>query len=135
VKLLLDEIYAAAVARQLRGRGHDVVSMHDPDYRRLEGAPDEEVFANAVAEERALVTENVPDFRRLEADALARGIPAPGLIFTTNRQFPRANPATIGRLVLALDALLAGDRPPPTATFLRPADTAEAPCFGASRTA
>jgi Domain of unknown function (DUF5615) len=34
---------------------------------------DEDVFAAAIAEERALVTENVPDFGRLEADALARG--------------------------------------------------------------
>lgn len=52
-------------------RGHDVVSVHDPDYRRLEGTPDDEVFATAVAEGRILVTENVPDYRRLEAEALA----------------------------------------------------------------
>ena len=56
------------------------------------GAPDEEVFAAAIAEERAIVTENVPDFRRLEADALASDAPTPGLIFTTNRQFPRVIP-------------------------------------------
>ena len=56
MKLLLDEMYAATVAEQLRARGHDVVSVHDPEHRRLEGALDEEVFATAVAEERALVT-------------------------------------------------------------------------------
>jgi len=43
VKLLLDEMYSATVAEQLRGRGHDVVSIHDAEFRSLEGAPDEEV--------------------------------------------------------------------------------------------
>lgn len=108
MRLLLDEMYSAVVAEQLRARGHDVVSVYDPDHRRLEGVPDEEVFAAALAEERALVTENVPDFRRLEADALARGEAHAVLVFTSNRQFPRGEPATIGRLVEALDALLTG---------------------------
>ena len=120
MKLLLDEMYSATVAEQLRGRGHDVVSIHDAEFRSLEGAPDEEVFAAAIAEERAIVTENVPDFRRLEAEALASDEPTPGLIFTTNRQFPRGDPATVGRLVLALDALL-GERPAlAAALFLKP---------------
>ncbi len=118
MKLLLEEMYPATVAEQLRARGHDAVSVHDPDYRRLEGAPDEEVFATAVAEERALVTENVPDFRRLETEALARGESHAGLVFTTNRQFPRGDPATIGQLVLALDALLAEQPAIQTAMFL-----------------
>lgn len=113
-------MYPATIAEQLRDRGHDVVSIHDADYRKLEGAPDEEIFAIAAAEVRALVTENVPDFRRLEADALARGEPTPSLVFTTNRQFPRGEPATIGRLVLALDSLLTGPSAPPTTIFLRP---------------
>lgn len=106
MKLLLDEMYAPVVAEQLRERGHDVVSVHDPNYRRLEGAPDEEIFAAALAEERALVTENVPDFRRLEADALARGEALPTLVFTSNRQFPRGEPGTTGRLVEALHLLI-----------------------------
>lgn len=119
MKLLLDEMYPAIVAEQLRVRGHDVFSVHDPEHRRLEGAPDEEVFATAVAEERALVTENVPDFRRLEAEALGRGETTPGLILTTNRQFPRGDPGTIGRLVLALAALLAEQPAVATAIFLK----------------
>jgi hypothetical protein len=106
VKLLLDEMYAPVVAAQLRARGHDVVSVHDPEYRRLEGAPDEDVFAAALAEERALVTENVPDFRRLEADVLARGEGAPTLVLTSNRQFPGGEPGATGRLVEALHVLL-----------------------------
>jgi len=117
VKLLLDEMYPPVVAEQLRARGHDVVSVHDSEYRQLEGAPDEEVFAAALAYERALVTENVPDFRRLEADALARGESPPILVFTSNRQFPRGEPGTIGRLVEALHALVS--EPPPGSLFLK----------------
>ena len=106
MKLLLDEMYPQAVAEQLRARGHDVVSVHEGEYRRIESVPDEDLFAAALAEERALVTENVPDFRRLEATALARGEPCAVLIFTSNRQFPRGQPGAIGRLVAALHALL-----------------------------
>ena len=121
MRLLLDEMFPAAVAQQLRTRGHDVVSIHDPVYRRLEGAPDAEVFATAVAEERVVVTENVPDFRRLEAAALARGAATTALIYTTNRQFPRGDPATIGQLVLALALLLESREATAGSVFLRPA--------------
>lgn len=120
MKLLLDEMYSATLAEQLRGRGHDVASIHDAEFRNLEGAPDEEVFAAAIAEERAIVTENVPDYRRLEAEALASDEPTPRLIFTTNRQSPRGDPATVGRLVLALDALLAERPALAPAHFLKP---------------
>jgi hypothetical protein len=119
VRLLLDEMYPPAVAEQLRARGYDVVSVHDPEYRRLEGAPDEEVFAAAFTDERALLTENVPDFRRLEAGALARGEGVPMLIFTSNRQFPRGEPGTTGRLVEALHALITEGPPQPGSLFLK----------------
>ena len=113
-------MYATTVAEQLRARGHDVVSVHDPAHRRLEGAPDEEVLATAVAEGRTVVTENVADYRRLESEAFARGEQLPGLVFTTNRRFPRGDPATLGRLVLSLDALLREQPTLSTAIFLRP---------------
>ncbi len=120
MKLLLDEMYPASIAEQLRLRGHDAVSLHDPDYRQLEGAPDEEIFTLATAIERAIVTENVPDYRRLEAAALARDEPAPGLVYTTNRQFPRGEPATAGRFVLALAALLDAREQLRSSIFLAP---------------
>ena len=121
MKLLLDEMYAPAIAEQLRARGHDVASVHDATYRVLEGEPDEKVWAAAVADDRALVSENVQDFRRLDADAIAREQPRARLIFTTDRQFPRGDPATTGRFVTALDALLAGEPDLVTALFLKPA--------------
>jgi Domain of unknown function (DUF5615) len=119
VRLLLEEMYPAAIAEQLRARGFDVVSIHEPSCPHLEGAADEDVFAAAVALERALVTENVPDYRRLEAAALASGAAHPRLVFTTNRRFPRGHPGTTGRLVLALAALLAGATEMAHTTFLQ----------------
>ena len=120
MKLLLDEMYPPAVAEQLRARGHDVVSVHEANYRRLESAPDEKLFAAALAEDRALVTENVPDFRRLDAEALARGEPHAVLIFTSNRQFPRGQPATTGRLVAAIHTILGQSPMLRQSHFLKP---------------
>ena len=57
MKLLLDEMYAPAIAEQLRARGHDVASVHDAAYRALEGEPDEDVWAAALTDDRALVSE------------------------------------------------------------------------------
>jgi predicted nuclease of predicted toxin-antitoxin system len=121
MKLLLDEMYVPTIAEQLRARDHDASSVHDPEHHALEGGPDEEVWAAAIADERVLVTENVQDFRRIEADALARSEPVARLIFTTNRQFPRGDPATLGRLVTALDVLLAAEPDLATGLFLKPA--------------
>jgi predicted nuclease of predicted toxin-antitoxin system len=125
MKLLLDEMYPSSVAEQLRERGHDVLSLHEPRHCGPEGAPDEEVWRCAISERRALVSENVGDFRRIEAHALANGEPVAQLIFTSDRQFPRGNPRTTGRLVHALDALLHAPPERSTATFLRAATRAD----------
>ena len=106
MRLLLDEMYAPAVAGGLRALGHDVVSVHDPREAQLAGAPDADVLAAAQLDKRALVTENVRDFRPLESALLADGSHHAGFIYTTDRQFPRGDPATTGRLIHALDALL-----------------------------
>jgi Domain of unknown function (DUF5615) len=120
MRLLLDEMYAPRIAEQLRARGRDVASVHDPDYPALEGEPDKEVSTAALAADWVLVTENVQDFRRIEKDALASAQTTARLIFTTDRQFPRGNPATIGRLVTALDGLLIAEPDPATSLFLKP---------------
>ena len=104
MKLLLDEMWAPAIAEALRDRGHDVVAVaerHD-----LRGMPDAAIFEAALAEGRMIVTENVVDYRPLAADAMRAGRPYPALIFTSNRAYPRASRRTAGRLVRALDALL-----------------------------
>ncbi|HEV2952591.1 MAG TPA: DUF5615 family PIN-like protein [Candidatus Dormibacteraeota bacterium] len=106
MRLLLDEMFPSRLAERLRAAGHDVASLHEPSHRALEGAPDEDVWVEAVAGGWGIVTENVADFRRLEAAALGAGERVPTLIYTTNRQFPRGDPSTFGRLVAALTALL-----------------------------
>jgi predicted nuclease of predicted toxin-antitoxin system len=120
MKLLLDEMYAPSIAEQIRARGHDVASVHDPDYRALKGEPDAKVWAAAIAAGRVLLTENVQDFRRIEADALGRAQPTTRLIYTSNRQFPRGDPATVGRLVISLDVLLSAEPDLATSLFLKP---------------
>lgn len=72
MRLLLDEMYAPVIAAELRARGHDVVSVHEAD-PVLSGAPDDEVLKAAGPGERALVTENVRDYRPLETAVLADG--------------------------------------------------------------
>ena len=123
MRLLLDEMYPATLAEQLRKRGHDVVSVHDADYQYLQGVPDGEVFSAAIADDRALLTENVADFRRLETESLAHGAPCSRLIFTTNRRFPRGQAGTVGRLILELDAALAEPRQGSESFFLEAGDS------------
>jgi predicted nuclease of predicted toxin-antitoxin system len=108
VRLLLDEMYDPAIAHQLRVRGHDVQSVgerHD-----LVGQSDADVFAVAEREQRAVMTENVQDFVPL-ARTWQQREPHWGLLLTTNRRHPRAQSATLGRLVRAVDALLSEASP------------------------
>jgi predicted nuclease of predicted toxin-antitoxin system len=105
VKLLLDEMWSPVIATQRRRRGHDVVAVTErPDLRRQSDAV---IFAVAQREDRAVVTENVADFRQIAAFELRRGRAYVGLIFTRDRRFPRHDRRTAGRLVTALDELLA----------------------------
>ena len=104
MKLLLDEMWAPEIAIQLRHRGHDVVAVAErPDLR---GKADAAVFAVAQAEQRAVVTENVIDFRPLADSEIQRGRCHSGLVYTSNRRFPRHDRRTSGHLVTALDELL-----------------------------
>ena len=59
MKLLLDEMYPIFISRELRARGHDVVSVHEAPGG---GSPDDEVLDYASSEGRAVVTENVRDY-------------------------------------------------------------------------
>ena len=104
MKLLLDAMWAPEIAVQLRRRGHDVVAVTERP--GLRGLPDALVFGTAQAEGRAVVTENVSDFRPLAAYQLHHHRTHHGLIFTSNRRFPRHDPRTAGRLIAALGELL-----------------------------
>jgi hypothetical protein len=103
LKLLLDEMLSPVIAEQLRSRGHDVEAIAgNPAH---EGLADRDVMDLARTEHRAVVTNNVIDFRPLHSEAVAPGGAGHfGLIFMPGEYRPTK--ADVGRIVLALDAKL-----------------------------
>jgi predicted nuclease of predicted toxin-antitoxin system len=103
VKLLLDEMLSPAIARELRDRGHDAESVAGhPDREAL---PDPEVLALAQAEHRAIVTNNLRDFRPLHHEAITPGGPGHyGMIFIPGAY--RRTKSDIGKIITALEQLL-----------------------------
>lgn len=102
LKLLLDEHFSPEIARQLRERGHDVIAIGERG--DLRGRPDRVHFASLPAQQRAIVTRDLADFKPLLAEELRRGGKTFGLMCVPAR-FP-LNGDGIGRVVRALDALL-----------------------------
>jgi hypothetical protein len=102
VRLALDHHYPTAIAEQLRTMGHDAVAAVERDWHR---EPDEALLALCVAEQRALLTNNVGDFMTVIRGWAVRGQQHAGLVFTSDASLPRTH-ATIGRYVKLLDALL-----------------------------
>ncbi len=103
MRLLLDELLSPAIARELRARGHDVQAVAgDPDRAALS---DPEVLTLARSERRAIVTNNVRDFRQLHADAITPGGSGHfGMIFMSGNY--RRTKNDIGRIVADLEAKL-----------------------------
>ena len=101
--LLLDEMLSDDIAVQLRKRGHDVLAVvADPG---LVGLPDDQILAQAAAQDRALVTANIKDFMPLDAQYKASGRQHAGLILISTKTFPQNR--TFTAVVDALAALLA----------------------------
>jgi predicted nuclease of predicted toxin-antitoxin system len=104
VKLLLDEMLSPAIARELSARGHDVQAV--AGHQEREALSDPEVLAIARTERRAIVTNNVRDFRPLHAEAVMPGGPGHfGMIFMSGNY--RRTRADIGRIIAALEAKMA----------------------------
>ena len=93
------------VAEMLRERGHAVApAVERPELRE---EADEAILAAARNEGRAIVTADIKDFRPLAAVEARAGRPFPPLILLHSRPWPHFGPRVTGRLVTALDALLA----------------------------
>jgi hypothetical protein len=93
-----------AIARELQVRGHDVESV--AGYPEREALPDPEVLALARAERRAIVTNNVRDFRPLHVEAVMPGGSGHyGMIFMSGNY--RRTKSDTGRIIAALEANLA----------------------------
>ena len=103
MKLLLDEMLSPAIARALRERGHDVVAVKErPEWVALS---DHDLAAVARREQRAIVTNNLRDYRPLHAElAMPGGSGHIGLVFVPISYC--LTKTWIGRLISALEAKL-----------------------------
>ena len=117
-RLLLDEMLSPAIAHELRAAGADVESIAGTP--GLRGLPDADVLELAASQARVLVTDNIQDFRRLEAAWAAQGRTHSGILYVSTRTFPTST-RRMGRIAAALRARhAAGDWPGPGhADFLR----------------
>lgn len=104
MKLLLDEMYPARLARALRERGEDAEGVDER--APLRGLADEELLAVAAGEGRALVSENVADFMRLYGEWGAAGRQHAGIVIALSSRFSRT-PAGYEVLVDSLVELCA----------------------------
>jgi len=85
--LLLDEMFSAGIAEQLRAKGHDVLAVvADP---ALTALPDDQILAHAACSGRALVTANIKDFMPLDARSRASGEEHAGLVLVPAKTFPQ----------------------------------------------
>jgi len=88
LKLLLDEMNSWRVAAELRQRGYDVVAVKR-DRPGLESRTDPTILEAAAAEQRAVVTNNVRDYRVAHERMRARGDDHYGIIYTYDDTLPR----------------------------------------------
>ncbi len=103
MKLLLDEMLTPGIARELRAQGHDAgaVAGH-PDW---EGLSDTQIMVVARAERRAIVTNNLRDYRPLHSEAITPGGQGHfGMIFVPGSY--RRTKADTGQIIAALEAKL-----------------------------
>ncbi len=103
MRLLLDEMLSPTIARELCARGHDVQAVAGHPEREALSDPD--VLALARVERRAVVTNNIRDFRALHVEAVLPGGPGHyGMIFMSGTYMRTKN--DIGRIVAALEVKL-----------------------------
>lgn len=100
-RLLIDEMFPREAADALRTSGHDAVSAHEV----CPGSSEPAVWALAVDQDRAVVTENLIDFRPLLAEALRDGQPAVPLLCVRRRGLPRGGALAVS-LARRLDRFL-----------------------------
>lgn len=102
MRLLLDEHLSPAIAEQLRGRGHDVVAAIEVGVIAID---DSRVLDWAVSDRRAVVTNNIGDFRQLHAAYLTTSKAHYGLILVPTSRYSFVK-TELGPLIMALDAAL-----------------------------
>lgn len=102
MKLLLDEHLSPDIAEGLRDRGHDVVAVKErEEWIQLS---DDEVIAVAVSERRAVVTNNLRDYRPRAAELIIAGGGHYGMVYVP-ANFRRTR-QDVGRIIAALEEIL-----------------------------
>jgi hypothetical protein len=102
VKLLLDEMLSQEIAALLRDRGHDVEAIQGSEHQELS---DPEVMDVARDRQRAVVTNNLSDYRPLHHQAIAPGGPGHfGMVFMPGGY--RRRKEDTGRIADALEEKL-----------------------------
>src|SRR5271155_480545 len=91
-------MYSPRLAEALRAAGVDVWTVVELG---LAGSSDPEVFAAAIVDARALLTENVADFARISAEHVSTGQHHPGVLIALSSRFSR-RAAGIESLVAAV---------------------------------
>jgi hypothetical protein len=86
VRVVLDEMYPPALARDLRKRGIDATTASELG---LAGSSDPDLLAWAAAHAAALLTENVADFARAASDVLLSGGHHGGVLIALSSRFSR----------------------------------------------
>jgi predicted nuclease of predicted toxin-antitoxin system len=102
VKALLDEQLSPQIAVLLRKAGYDVEAVAERD--DLVGSSDRVVFEAACREGRAVVTNNIKDFRPLAAEYLAQGRVHAGLVLLPSARTRSRN--AIAAIARAIDNVL-----------------------------
>ncbi|MCX6483198.1 MAG: DUF5615 family PIN-like protein [Mycobacterium sp.] len=102
MRALLDEQLSPQIGVVLRAAGYDVLAV--ADRQDILGCSDRIVFEAASREGRALVTNNIKDFRPLAAEWLATGRIHPGLILLSSAR--TRTRAAVPALAAAVDAVL-----------------------------
>lgn len=102
LRLLLDEHFSPKIARGLRELGHDVIAVKErPD---LIARSDRAHFASTRDQRRAIVTQDLGDFRPLLEQAANAGETTYGLICVPSKV--RLRREATGQLIAVLDRLL-----------------------------
>ena len=102
MRVLLDEQLSGRIAQLLRERGLDVEAVVERS--DLLQAPDHDVIAVAARERRAVVSNNIKDFRPLAAERVSDGRGHAGLILLPAGR-SRSREAT-GALADAIEAVM-----------------------------
>jgi predicted nuclease of predicted toxin-antitoxin system len=103
VRLLLDEHFSPEIARQLRTRGHDVIAVKE--HPELVGRSDRVHFASMPEQRRAIVTQDLGDFRPLLSEAMRTGTKKTyGLVCVPARV--SLSRGAIGQVVASLEQVL-----------------------------